>query len=199
MKKRYILPGALQADASTCTYMHTYTFVRAVSVSPGAKARNHAAWKKKEEVEEGPLLAPIVARKMAPGAHAEVYPTMERSNGRSAAGAETRGDSGELGAPSLLAARAGEGRRAPWRRRRRRDSRCPEDARRDNTLFVDPAATSRRTACFSSYSSFRSSFSPFIRPSPRFIRSQPSPGIRSILHAYSCFAVFKQEHSTSLW
>lgn len=55
MKKRYTLPGALQADASTCTCMHTYTFVRAVSVSPGAKARNHAAWKKEEEEEEGPL------------------------------------------------------------------------------------------------------------------------------------------------
>lgn len=102
--------------------------------------------------------------------------TTERSNGRSAAGAETRGDSGELrapSAPSLLAARAGGGRRAPWRRRRRWDSRCPEDVQRDNTLFVDPAATSRRTARFSSplplllFSSlsFRSSFSPFIRPS----------------------------------
>lgn len=76
--------------------------------------------------------------------------------------------------PCLLAARAGEGRRAPWRRGRRWDSRCPEDVQRDNTLFVDPAATSRRTACFSSplplllfssLSSFRFSFSPFIRPS----------------------------------
>lgn len=75
--------------------------------------------------------------------------------------------------PCLLAARAGGGRRAPWRRRRRWDSRCPEDVQRDNTLFVDPAATSRRTARFSSplplllFSSlsFRSSFSPFIRPS----------------------------------
>lgn len=43
MKKKYTLPGALQADASTLVRVLTYTHVRAVSVSPGAKARNHAA------------------------------------------------------------------------------------------------------------------------------------------------------------
>lgn len=43
MKKKYTLPGALQADTSTLVRVLTYTHVRAVSVSPGAKARNHAA------------------------------------------------------------------------------------------------------------------------------------------------------------
>lgn len=177
-----------RGTAGRCQYVylhariHTNTFVRAVSVSPGAKARNHAAWKKKEE-EEGPLRpsGPHRCTEDGPGGTRGGVPHHEPRRGATVVPLRARKRE-EIAAsfvhpphplPCLLAARAGGGRRAPWRRRRRWDSRCPEDVQRDNTLFVDPAATSRRTARFSSplplllFSSlsFRSSFSPFIRPS----------------------------------
>lgn len=196
MKKRYTLPGALQADASTCTCMHTHTFVRAVSVSPGAKARNHAAWKKEEEEEEGPLRpsGPHRCTEDGPGGTRGGVPHHEPRRGATVVPLRARKRE-EIAAsfvhpphplPCLLAAKGGGHRGgggggggihgAP--RTFSETIRCSWTLRR---LHDGPLA-SPLLLLFS----FRFSFSPFIRFQPPDIRPR-------ILYARSCFAVFKQE------
>lgn len=142
---------------------YVYTYTRVVSVGPRVKARDCSAatWEKKKKdlglppFFFSPSSLSLCARVVPPGvdARAVLYTppssgAVEVRCGRSAAGAETRGDSSELRRPLHLRVLTRERERErgvvegasqnEGEREKERDLCCPEDIQRDNALRDAP-------------------------------------------------------------
>lgn len=117
-----------------------------------------------------------------------------RRHGRSAAGTETRGDSGEL-RPLYLRVpvrEVVEGRATTSEREKERDLYCPEDIQRDNALR-DASGDSEADRSSPSFSA------PSFRPGPWRFFALPSPSRSSLLLLLAFFSPCSSLLSLPRW